>query len=70
MNAAGALLAEARGKGGEALWLARRLFAIAEDRRLTDEARGWGRLSEAWDAIEAAAMRGEPAAPARTGELF
>jgi putative DNA methylase len=70
VNAAGALLAEARGLSGDARWLAGRLFAIAEDRKLTDEARGWGRLSEAWDAIETAAERGEAPMPARTGDLF
>ncbi len=57
---AGSLLAEAREFGAAAYWLAGRLFAMAEDRRMTDEARGWGKLSEAWDAIEAAADRTEP----------
>ncbi len=70
VTGAASLLAEARGLGPDALWLARRLFAIAEDRRLTDEAQGWGRLSEAWDAIEAAADAGPAAGPARSGDLF
>ncbi len=59
VSAAAALLAEARELGPATNWLAGRLFAIAEDRRLTDEARGWGRLSEAWTEIEAAADRGD-----------
>lgn len=75
VGAAGALLAEARELGGAVHWLTGRLFAIAEDRRLTDEARGWGRLSEAWSEIEAAADRGdlvETAAMnrAKSGDLF
>jgi putative DNA methylase len=55
VGAAAELLAEARGLGASAHWLAGRLFTLSENRRMTDEARGWGRLSEAWDAIEAAA---------------
>lgn len=75
ISAAAALLAEARELGAAANWLTARLFAIAEDRRLTDEARGWGRLSEAWTEIEAAADRGdivETAAMNRavSGDLF
>jgi putative DNA methylase len=69
VTAAGALLAEGRTLSADVRWLAGRLFAIAEDRKLTDEARGWGRLSEAWDAIEAAADRGD-VMPMRSGELF
>lgn len=57
VNAAGDLLGEARDLGSAALWLTGRLFSLAEDRRMTDEALGWGRLAEAWDAIEAAADR-------------
>lgn len=57
VNAAGDLLGEARDLGSAALWLTGRLFALAEDRRMTDEAIGWGRLAEAWGAIEAAADR-------------
>ena len=73
--AAGALLAEARSLADQALWLARRLFAIAEERRMTEEAVSWGRLSESWGAIEAAAERGDipevaVVARAQTGELF
>ena len=64
------MLSEARGLGAEVRWLTSRLFAIAEDRKLTDEARGWGRLSEAWEAIETAAERGEALMPTRTGDLF
>jgi putative DNA methylase len=72
---AGSLLAEARELGGAVHWLTGRLFAIAEDRRLTEEARSWGRLSEAWPEIEAAADRGdliETAALNRavSGDLF
>ena len=75
ISAAGALLAEARELTGAAYWLTGRLFAIAEDRRMADEARGWGQVSEAWDGIEAAADRGdtvETAALARavTADLF
>lgn len=70
LEAAGTLLAEARALGADVRWLTGRLFEVAEARRLTDEARGWGRLSEAWDAIEAAAERGDARAPAVTGELF
>ena len=57
VSSAGAVLAEARQLSSAVQWLTGRLFAISEDRRMTDEARGWGRLSEAWDAIEAAADR-------------
>lgn len=75
IDAAGALLAEARELTGAALWLTGRLFAIAEDRRMTEEARGWGQLSEAWDAIETAADRSDIAEIAAmnrgvTGDLF
>lgn len=75
IGAAGALLAEARELGGAVHWLIGRLFAIAEDLRLTDEARGWGRLSEAWTEIEAAADRGDIAETAAmnravSGDLF
>lgn len=75
IDAAGALLAEARELTGAALWLTGRLFAIAEDRRMTEEARGWGQLSEAWDAIETAADRSDIAEVAAmnravTGDLF
>lgn len=55
--AAGVLLGEARDLAAPAYWLTGRLFTLAEDRRMTDEAIGWGRLAEAWDAIEAAADR-------------
>ncbi|MBL8553711.1 MAG: hypothetical protein JNL41_05495 [Phenylobacterium sp.] len=57
IESAGALLAEGREMTGAVYWLTGRLFAIAEDRRMAEEARGWGQLSEAWDAIEAAADR-------------
>ncbi|WP_292046583.1 MULTISPECIES: DUF1156 domain-containing protein [unclassified Brevundimonas] len=72
---AGGLLAEAREMTGAVHWLTARLFALAEERRMTDEARGWGHLSEAWAAIEAAADQGdvvEAAAMnrAQTGDLF
>jgi putative DNA methylase len=72
---AGGLLAEAREMTGAVHWLTARLFALAEDRRMTDEARGWGHLSEAWAAIEAAADQSdvvEAAAMnrAKTGDLF
>jgi putative DNA methylase len=75
IETAGALLAEARDLSGAVHWLTGRLFAIAEDRKMTEEARGWGRLSEAWDAIEAAADRGDVAETAAlnratTGDLF
>ena len=66
VNAAGDLLGEARDLGAAALWLTGRLFSLAEDRRMTDEALGWGRLAEAWDAIEAAADRAERPAVAPT----
>ena len=55
--AAGALLAEAPGLASDVRWLTSRLFAVAEDRRMTDEARGWGNLAEAWGEIEATAER-------------
>jgi len=59
--AAGSLLAEARGLSIDALWLARRLFDIAEDRRLTDEARAGVDCQRRGTAIVAAADRvGEP----------
>lgn len=75
VTVAGTILAEARGLSNSAYWLTGRLFAIAEDRRMTDEARGWGQLSESWDAIEAVADRGDVAeaaayAGAQTGDLF
>jgi hypothetical protein len=71
VGAAGALLGEARELAGSVRWLITRLFALAEDRKLTDEARGWGKLSEAWDDIEAVADRAEPPPVAAvTGELF
>lgn len=75
VQAAGAMLAEAREMSGPAHWLAARLFALAEERRMTDEARGWGQVSEAWDAIEAAADQGDVAEVAAlnratTGDLF
>lgn len=57
--AAGTLLAGARELGGAVHWLTARLFAVAEDLRLADEARGWGRLSEAWAEIENAADRSD-----------
>jgi putative DNA methylase len=66
VNAAGDLLGEARDLGSAALWLTGRLFALAEDRRMTDEALDWGRLAEAWDAIEAAADRTDRPAAALT----
>jgi len=66
VNAAGALLAEARERGSEVYWLAGRLFAIAEHRKLSDEARSWGRLSEAWSEIEDAADRTETPTTAAT----
>jgi putative DNA methylase len=66
VGAAGGLLAEARPLASAALWLASRLFAVAEDRRMTEEALGWGRLAEAWDAIEAAADRTDNPAAAPT----
>jgi putative DNA methylase len=55
VRAAASLLSEARGLSGSVRWLVDRLFALAETRRMADEARGWGRLSEAWSAIETAA---------------
>jgi putative DNA methylase len=55
---AGALLAEAQSLAADACWLAGRLFAIAEDRRMTEEALSWGNLAEAWGDIEKAA--GDP----------
>lgn len=72
---AGALLAEARELSGPVRWLVTRLFALAEDRRMTDEARGWGHLSEAWAEVEAAADRGDVAETAAmnravSGDLF
>lgn len=72
---AGALLAEARELTGPVRWLVARLFALAEDRRMTDEARGWGNLSEAWAEVEAAADRGDVAEIAAlnravSGDLF
>lgn len=75
VSEAGVLLAEARELTGAAHWLIARLFAIAEDRRMTDEARSWGHLSEAWADIEQAADQGdvvEAAALTRatTGNLF
>jgi putative DNA methylase len=68
---AGALLREAQALAVDARWLTGRLFGIAEDRRMPEEARSWGRLSEAWDEIMAAADRGsEPAAAGAQSELF
>jgi putative DNA methylase len=72
---AGALLAEVRELSGPVRWLIGRLFALAEDRRMTDEARGWGHLSEAWVEVEAAADRGDVAEIAAmnravSGDLF
>jgi putative DNA methylase len=72
---AGALLAEARELSGPIRWLVARLFALSEDRRMSDEARGWGHLSEAWVEVEAAADRGDVAESAAmnravTGDLF
>lgn len=75
VSEAGAMLAEARELGGPVRWLVARLFAVAEDRRMTDEARGWGHLSEAWAEVEAAADRGDVAETAAmnravSGDLF
>lgn len=75
VNEAAALLAEARELGAAVLWLTARLFAIAEDRRMTDEARSWGHLSEAWNDIESAAGRADlveaaTLTRAATGDLF
>ncbi|NBB51214.1 DUF1156 domain-containing protein [Rhizobium sp. CRIBSB] len=72
---AGALLAEARELSGSVRLLVVRLFALSEDRRMTDEARGWGHLSEAWAEVEAAADRGDVAETAAlnravSGDLF
>ncbi|HEV2365723.1 MAG TPA: DUF1156 domain-containing protein [Caulobacteraceae bacterium] len=61
VRAAGALLAEAQHMGVDASWLAGRLFRISEERRMTDEALGWGNLAQAWGEIEAAAGEGTPA---------
>jgi len=71
----GALLAEARELTGSARWLIARLFALAEDRRMVDEARGWGYLSEAWAEVETAADRSHLAETAAlnravSGDLF
>jgi putative DNA methylase len=66
INAAGELLGKARELGSAALWLTERLFALSEDRRMADEAIGWGRLAEAWDAIESAADRADGPAVAIT----
>ncbi len=62
---ASALLAEAQSLAADACWLAGRLFSIAEDRRMTDEALGWGNLAEAWAEIEAAAAERRAGAPER-----
>jgi putative DNA methylase len=67
---AGSLLAEARGLGSSTYSLVGQLFALAETRRMSEEARGWGKLSEAWDSIEAAAERVPAPILAETGQLI
>lgn len=65
--AAAGLLAEARQLEFHVSWLCSRLFGMAEDRKLSEEARSWGRLSEAWDQIEAKASELARGGPAQSG---